>query len=87
MGSIISAKFTQTNQINVTGIDMKQGGTEDDVELWQSVLGFGKPTIMIINDSIVYNFKSGAYTSDKPNVKVRIRDKNGAWTNQVVVSK
>lgn len=87
MGSITSAKFTQDNQIQVRGIDMKQDGTEADVELWQSVLGYGKPTIMIINDSILYDFKSGDYTKEKPNVKVRVRDKDGAWTNQILVSK
>lgn len=90
MGTIASAEYqpdaSPKNVIKISGFGLKADAKEDDVELWQSVLGFGNPTIVTISDDILCIFTAGFYTSDKPGVKVRMRGDDNTWTNQVDVT-
>jgi hypothetical protein len=85
LGTITNAYFTGNdapkNQIRVNGIGLKANASEGDIELWQSVLGDGHPTIVIISDTILCEMKSGFYTSDKGAIKIRMQGDDGNWTN------
>ena len=90
MGTISRAYFTGANdpknQIRIDGIGLKESASEQDVELWQAILGTGNPVMITASDSILCQVTSGMYTSDKGGIKIRMQGDDGEWTNQVDVN-
>jgi hypothetical protein len=66
--------------VEIKGIGLKENAQPGDIELEQAVLGSANPTIVIISHEIVCKIAVFQHTSDKPGVKVRMRDSVNQWT-------
>ncbi|WP_275790084.1 hypothetical protein [Pararhizobium gei] len=89
MGSITTAIYkgdeTPKNTIVISGVGLKPNADSDDVELTSPASPSGHPEIVISFGEMLCEITTFFYQSDKPNVRVRMKDKTGSWTAFVPV--
>ena len=90
MPTITSASYygseNPKDKVEIKGFGFKSGGNIYDVEFEQSVLGTANPTMVIIDSDIIYKVAVFQHTSDKSNVRVRIRGSDGTWSDYAMVT-